>query len=176
MDLVADATLAFPRDLVFSTYRDHLLEVVDFLPNIRAIEVRSRRDDGAIVELLNVWHGGGEIPAAARAVISEAMLSWDDHARWDAGDFSCRWRIVTHSFTEAVRCEGVNRFFERDGATTLQIRGQLTIDAAKIRGVPRLIAGSVGRTVEDFLGKKIQPNLVEVSAGVRQYLETKARR
>lgn len=174
MDLVADATLAFPRALVFATYRDHLVDVVEYLPNIRAIEVKSRTEDGPIVEMLNVWHGGGDIPAAARAVISEAMLTWDDHARWDASDFTCHWRIVTHSFTEAVRCEGTNRYLEQGGRTTLQIRGSLTIEASKIRGVPRLLAGSVGRTVEDFLGKKIQPNLVEVSVGVRRYLEAKA--
>jgi hypothetical protein len=174
MDLAADATLAFPRPLVFATYRDHLLDVVEFLPNIRAIEIKSRKEQGPIVELLNVWHGGGEIPAAARAFISEAMLSWDDHARWDESDFTCHWKIVTHSFTEAVRCEGTNRYLERDGQTTLQIRGSLTIDPSKVRGVPRLLAGSVGRTVEEVLGKKIQPNLADVCIGVRKFLEAKA--
>lgn len=175
MQLSADATLPFPRPLVFGAYRDHLVDVVEYLPNIRAIEIKSRKDDGPIAELLNVWHGGGDIPAAARAIISEAMLTWDDHARWDERDWTCHWRIVTHSFTEAVKCEGINRYFERDGQTTLEIRGALTIDAKKIRGVPSLIAGSVGRTVEDFLGKKIQPNLVEVTVGVQRYLEAKAK-
>jgi hypothetical protein len=173
MDLVADATLPFPRPVVFAAYRDHLVDVVEYLPNIRAIEVKSRNDDGPVVQLLNVWHGGGDIPAAARAVISEAMLSWDDQARWDERDFTCKWRIVTHAFSEAVTCEGTNRFLERDGETTLEIRGTLSIDAAKIRGVPRLLAGTVGRTVEDFLGKKIKPNLVEVSGGLRKYLDAK---
>ena len=32
-------------------------------------------------------------------------------------------------------------------------------------------AGKVGRTMEDFLGSKIQANLVETSKGLTQYLE-----
>lgn len=92
--------------------------------------MRSRDDHGAVVELVNVWHGGGEIPKAAQAVLSEAMLSWTDRATWNEDDWTCRWTIETHAFTEAVHCTGINRFIE-DGpnATLLEIRGTLTIDA-----------------------------------------------
>ena len=49
MLLSADSTLAFPRPLVFSTYRDHLVDLVEFLPNIRAIEVESKKEvDGKV--------------------------------------------------------------------------------------------------------------------------------
>lgn len=171
MDLIADALLPFPRDLVFSTYRDKLAELTAYLPNVRRIEVSSRKDEGPITSLVNVWHGGGEIPAAARAFLSESMLSWTDHARWDSGAFTCEWRIETHAFTEAVTCRGINRFIEEGSSTRLEIRGVLEIDGAKLKGVPRLISGKVAKTVEDLLVSKIKPNLIEVSDGVRKYLE-----
>lgn len=172
MRLSADAALPFSRARVFSAYRDKLVELVEFLPNIRGIEERSRKDDGPRSEIVNVWRGGGDIPAAARAVLSEDMLNWTDYASWDESDFSCAWRIETHSFTEAVSCQGKNRFVETGSGTRLEIRGELGIDATKIRGVPRLLAKTVGKAVEDLLVKKITPNLISVSDGLRRYLET----
>jgi hypothetical protein len=172
MDLRADAHIPFPRDVVFAAYRDDIAKLLPYLPNVRGIEVQSRKDAGPVSELVSVWHGGGEIPAAARAVLSEAMLSWTDHASWDAQKLACDWRIETHAMREAVLCQGVNVFLEDGpGRTLLEIRGVLDIDAKKIRGVPGFLAGKVGRTVEEFLGGKIQPNLVETAKGVTKYLE-----
>jgi hypothetical protein len=171
MDLTADADLPFPRDIVFQAYRDKLVDLVDYLPNIRRIDVKSREEEDGIVRFVNEWHGGGEIPAAARVVLSESMLSWTDYAEWNEQAYTCKWRIETHSFKDAVDCQGENRFVEVDGSTRLEIRGKLSIDAKKVKGVPKLLSKSVSKTVEDFLVKKITPNLIEVSDGLRRYLE-----
>jgi hypothetical protein len=176
MDIRADARLPFPRELVFETYRDGLLEILRFLPNVRAIEIKSRKEEGPVVEFVNVWRAGGEIPAAARAILSESMLCWTDYASWNRETLRCDWRTETHSFTEAVRCVGVNSFLEDGpGKTLLEIRGSLDIDARKIRGVPGFLAGKVGRTVEEFLLNKIQPNLVETAKGLERYLQEKTK-
>ncbi|HEY6460444.1 MAG TPA: hypothetical protein VIY73_09840 [Polyangiaceae bacterium] len=172
MDLRADAHIPFPRDVVFAAYRDDITKVLAYLPNVRSIDVKSRKDEGQVAELVNIWHGGGEIPAAARAILSESMLSWTDYAKWDADKLRCDWRIETHAFTEAVTCQGFNVFLEDGpGKTLMEIRGKIDIDAKKIRGVPGFLAGKVGRTIEDFLGNKIQPNLVETAKGLTKYLE-----
>jgi hypothetical protein len=172
MELHADAHIPFPRDVVFAAYRDDITKVLAYLPNVRRIDVQSRTDDGPVAKLVNIWHGGGEIPAAARAVLSESMLSWTDYATWDAGHFRCEWRVETHAFTEAVLCQGINTFIEDSpGNTLLEIRGKMQVDAKKIRGVPGFLAAKVGRTVEEFLGGKIQPNLVETAKGLTKYLE-----
>lgn len=170
MELTADATLPFPRPIVFAAYRDRLVDLLEYLPNVRKIEVKSRKDSPGRVELVNVWHGGGEIPAAARAFLSEAMLSWTDYATWNEGDWTCDWRTETHAFTEAVSCKGQNRFVETDGGTRIEIRGNLVIDAKKIKGVPGFLAGKAGAAIESFLAAKIKPNLVEVTEGLRKYL------
>lgn len=173
MQLRADAKFPFPRPTVFAAYRDNLTDLLPYLPNVRRIEVKSRKDEGKVTKLFNVWHGGGEIPAAARAILSESMLSWDDDATWDEDAFTCKWIIKPHAFTEAVRCEGTNRFVEDGAGTLLEIRGALEIDAKKIRGVPGFLAGKVGKTVEEFLIGKIEPNLVETARGLEKYLESK---
>ncbi len=51
------------------------------------------------------------------------------------------------------------------------MRGTFEIDPKKIRGVPGFIANKVGKAVEDFLGGKIEPNLMETAKGLARYLE-----
>lgn len=174
MLISADAMLLYPRPMVYAAYRDDLTKLLSYLPNVRNIEIKSRKDEGTRTDLVNIWHGGGEIPAAARAFLSESMLSWTDYATWKEDAWTCDWRTETHAFTEAVDCKGQNRFLEVEGGTRIEIRGELKIDAKKIKGVPGFLAGKVASTVESFLAAKIQPNLVEVTEGLRKYLASKA--
>lgn len=167
----ADTRICFPRSLVYATYRDKLIELVPYMPNVRAIEVKSRREENGRVYSINEWHGGGEIPLAARAVISEDMLSWTEYNTWNEAECTVDWQIGTHVFTEAVYCTGKNRFFADGNTTIIQSRGKLIIDPKKIKGVPIFLVRTVVGLVEDFLGKKIEPNLLQMSEGVRQYLE-----
>jgi hypothetical protein len=174
MQLRSDARIPFPRDVVFAAYRDEITELLPYLPNVRRIEVKSRKEDGPVIELVNEWHGGGEIPAAVRAVLGDSVLAWTDYATWNAEKARCDWRSETHAFAEALRCTGSNEFLDDGpGKTLLLVRGTLDVDAKKIRGIPTFLAGRVGRTVEEFLGGKIQLNLVETAKGLTKYLEEK---
>ncbi|MGH7440356.1 MAG: hypothetical protein ACRENE_32075 [Polyangiaceae bacterium] len=177
MDLRADAKIPFPCETVFRVYRDDIVKVVPYMTNVQSIEIRSRKDDGPHVDFVNEWKGGGDVPAAVRAVLSESMLSWTDYARWSADALTCDWRIETHAMKEALSCKGQNRFVEDGpGATRLEIRGKFDVDASKIRGVPRLLAGTVGRAVEEFMVSKIQSNLVETAKSLTAYLEDQAKK
>lgn len=171
MDIKADVTLAFPRELVFSTYRDRLGELTEFLPNIRSIRVLKREDLGDETRLVNEWVGGGDIPKVALSVIKESMLRWTDYATWRASSFTVAWRTEVGAFPGVIQSSGENRYVEVAGGTRLEIRGALACDASKLPGVPRLIAGSINGTVEKFLVGQVQVNLVEVGKGVRRFLE-----
>jgi hypothetical protein len=176
MDIRADAHIPFPREIVFLAYRDEMVDLLPYLPNVRSIEIKSRKESGSVIEFVNEWRGGGDIPAAVRAVLSEAVLAWTDYATWHSDSLSCDWRTATHAFTDAVTCKGKNTFVaDGDGKTLLEIRGSLEIDAKKIRGVPSFLAGKIGRTVEEFLVAKIQANLVETAKGLAKYLEERDR-
>jgi hypothetical protein len=170
MEIRADVDLPFAPERVFAAYRDRLPELVPHLPNIRRIEVRGRRDVDGRVELVNEWFGGGEIPAVARSILSESMIRWTDHAKWNESALTCDWRTEVHAFPGAVACAGQNRFVATAGGCRLEIRGDLTVDAAKVPGVPRLLSRSVGAAVEKVLVGAIAPNLVEVGKGVGELL------
>jgi hypothetical protein len=174
MEIRADARIPFAREVVFAAYRDEITSLLPYLPNVRSIEIKSRKEEGSVVEFVNEWRGGGDIPAAIRAVLSEAVLAWTDYATWRSDAMECDWRTATHAFTDAVTCKGTNNFLaDGDGKTLLEIRGSLEIDAKKIRGVPSFLAGKIGRAVEEFLVSKIQSNLVETTKGLEKYLEDK---
>lgn len=169
MRLHAESRLPYPRPLVFRTYRDRLVDLVPYLPNIRGIEITSRKDEPPVTHLVNIWRGGGDIPAVARAVLSEKMLSWHDYATWDESRWQCAWRIGAHTFTEAVQASGTNRFVEDGDATVLIVEGDLNVDGKKLP-IPRLLAGTIGPAVEKFLIGTIRPNLTEVARGVERFL------
>lgn len=163
--------LPFPRSLVYSTYRDRLPELIPYMPNIRGVAIKSREERGEHIEQVNEWYGGGDIPSAARSILDESMLSWTEHALWNEANFTTAWKIKTHAYTEAVLCKGHNRFLEHEQGTLITSEGELSIDSRQIKNVPSFIAKMVGGVVEDFLGKKIEPNLIQMSEGVHRYLE-----
>jgi hypothetical protein len=170
----ADSVIPFPRDVVFRAYRDDLTKVVEFLPNVRAIEIVSRKDEGATTTLHNVWHGGGDVPAALRAFVDDKLLAWDDFAVWNEAEHGCEWTIRTHAFTEAVSCMGRTRMIPvGEGKTRVELAGDFAIDGKKLKGIPSLVAGSVGRAVEGFLAKQITANLGSTTEGLSRYLAKK---
>ncbi|MBI5515185.1 MAG: hypothetical protein HY909_15520 [Deltaproteobacteria bacterium] len=175
MDLNATVELAFPRERVFETYRDRLTELVPYLPAIKAIETRSRRDEGALSTLHNVWQGGMDLPSVARAFIPSQATTWDDHAVWDQERYTCRWKTIPHALKEAVRAEGTNLFTVVSPVVTrVTITGVVEIDIARVPGVPRLLAGTAKRTVEEVIVKNVQGNLLAFGRGVERYLQAAA--
>lgn len=171
MDIRADATIPFDREQVFAAYRDRLPELTDELPNIRRIEVLERKElSGGDVALVNEWAGGGEIPAIARSVIRESMLTWTDYATWHAESHSVSWRTVAHAFPDAIDASGTNRFVECADGTRVEIRGAVACDAGRIPAVPRWLQAKVGRTVEQVLVSRVGDNLRQVAAGLARWL------
>jgi hypothetical protein len=171
MEIRTDVTLPFPRERVFATYRDRLPELLQYLPNIRGLEVKGREERDGEVRLVNAWTGGGEIPSVARSVLRESMLTWTDHAAWRSADHVCAWRTEVHAFPGALQSSGTNRFVELpDGRSRIEFRGELTCDASRIPGVPRLLARSINGTVEKLFVGKIVENLVAVGEGIGKLL------
>ncbi len=171
MKISTDTRIPFPRQIVYATYRDKLTELVRYIPDIRDIKVKSRKEADNIIYTVNEWHGGGDIPLAARALLSEDMLSWLEYNTWTEKDFLLEWELETRAFTEAVYCAGKNIFIEDGNNTIIQSRGELKIDPNKIHGAPSFLTGQIARVVEDFLAGKITPSLLQMSEGVKKYLE-----
>jgi hypothetical protein len=175
MIISTDTHIPHTRSLVYATYRDKLTDLLPYMPNVTSIIPKSRREEKGLIYTVNEWYGGGEIPMAARAIISQDMLSWLEYNTWNESEYSLEWRIETKAFTEAVDCQGKNYFRENNGMTVVESRGKLAIDPKKIHGAPSFLADQIARVVEEFLGSKIQPNLLQMGEGVRRYLERQAK-
>ncbi|MEM1023311.1 MAG: DUF2505 family protein [Myxococcota bacterium] len=174
MKVDADAQLSFARDQVFSAYRDRLTEMVPYLGNINSIVEESRQDEGGLSHVVNIWRSSdADLPKVARSVVKPDMLAWRDHAKWNAEEWTCEWRVEHLAFGQAVDCAGKNRFIDRGDSCTVEIRGHLNVDAKHMPGVPRLLAGTVGPVIERFIVESIKANLVKTADGVASYLEAR---
>lgn len=175
MKLEADARIPFPRETVFKTYRDRLPELVPFLPNVRSVEVQAREEavggNPARLNMVNLWRANADIPKILQGFVSSEALAWIDRAEWDGDAWCCHYRIEPKVFTDNVRCEGINTYRADGDHTVLEMRGDLTVDAKGIPGVPRLLASTVSPAVEKFVVSLIRPNLLSVAEGLERFLE-----
>lgn len=164
--------IPFPLEQVFAAHRDKLPEMVGDMPNVESIEVESREEEDGLIRLVNIWHAAEtDVPAIARPFIKPDMLKWTDRAEWDLEDLCVNWNIELGFLPDAIICRGQNIFEEFDGTTRITMEGELIVNAGKIPGVPRLIAGKVGPAVEKFVVGLVEPNLRETNKVVQRYLE-----
>lgn len=169
--IVVDTQMSFPRALVYATYRDKLMELGPCLPNVKSLQIKSREEKDQQVRLELVWHGGGDIPAAAQALLSPELFTWTEYDVWDSNEFTGNWRIATHTYREAVFLAGKNRFLDQGNYTVVESRGALKLDLSGIPGVPPVLLGRLVRLVEGLVAKKIESNLMQMGQNVSQYLE-----
>lgn len=164
--------IAFGRDQVFSTHRDKLLELVEYLPNVDEVVVDSREENGAVVQLVNLWKGASsDVPAPLRPVIKPEMLAWVDRASWDGARYRCDWHITITALPEAVTAKGFNLFLDDGDTTTIQMSGEFSIHPDKVPGVPAFMARRLAPTLEKFVVGLLQPNLKRTNQAVEEYLE-----
>ncbi len=173
MKIDVPSTIPFSRSDVFRVYRDHLCDLVEYLPNVRAIEVKNRSEpDENRLDLENHWYAEASIPKIAQSMIKPEMLKWIDYASWDKKKWTCDWRIETGFAREAITCTGHNTFEESgDDHMQLRITGELSIDAKQIPGVPRLLAGKIKPQLEKFVIALITPNFHKINRGIEQFLK-----
>ena len=176
MDIDVRDTLAHPRERVWSAYRDELPELVDYLPNVKGIECLSREEpEPGLVLLENQWVAEGDIPSVAQRFIKPEMLRWSETVRWDQNKWICSWEIHPAFFTDNVTVRGDTSYADAGGdRTEVHIQGLLKVDVRGVRGVPRLLVGTVNKAVEKLVGTLILPNLRRLNSSLGTYLDKKA--
>lgn len=167
--------VAHSRETVFLTFRDSLVELLPHLPDVKNIEVKKREEvSDDVVKVVNYWKADAEeVPRLAQAFIKPEMLEWTDFATWDKGKWTCDWNMEVGFLKEAVTCKGKTTYIDKGGKTEVVISGELTVDARKIPGVPRIGAGKIGEVIEGFVVRMITPNLTQVNRGLERYLAEK---
>lgn len=167
----SDVYLPFPRPLVYATYRDKLLELAAQMSSVKSVTLKSRQEQNGKVQQVYEWHGKSDIPAVLKAFLSEDLLTWTDFATWKETTFITDWQIRPHAFSEAILWAGEDRYLEEGNGTRIISKGELSIDAKRLKGVPGFLTGQVSRVAEELLAKQAEPNFVEMSQCVQAYLE-----
>ncbi len=164
--------VAYPRQAVFEAHRDHLVDLLPYLPNIDRVIVEERVEDGQVVRLLNHWYGASsDVPAPLRPVIRPDMLSWVDRAEWDMGKWRCSWNITLMALPDAVTARGLNVFRDEGGCTVIQNNGEFILHPERIPGVPSFLAKQLAPALERFVVGLLEPNLRKSNDAVRRYLD-----
>ena len=115
--------IPYPRERVFRTHRDSLLDLVSYLPNVEGVDITSREVDGDVVRLVNHWTGASsDVPRMLRPIIKPELLTWIDRASWDQGRWRCDWQITLNAIPEAVTARGYNVFLDEDDETVIQMQ------------------------------------------------------
>lgn len=164
--------IAHPRDLVYSTHRDKLVELVPYLPNVSSVVIESRLEESGLIKLVNKWTGtSDDIPAPLRPLIKPENLTWIDRASWDQGRWRTDWEITISALPEAVTARGFNTFLEEGGETVIQMNGEFLIHPDKVPGVPAFVARTAAPAIERFVVGLLQPNLRRSNQAVQQYID-----
>lgn len=172
MDISIKTVIPFPLHNVYEAMRDHMPEMADFMPNVKAIEVQSREKTADAVHLVNRWTPNAtEIPAVARPFVDPNKTYWMDYATWKTNEKSCDWRLQMGFMAERVDCKGTTTFQTIDeNNTEMIIKGTLQLNLKGL--VPRLFLNKATKGVEKFVAKLVQPNFEKTASALTQYLET----
>lgn len=172
MDFKVTEIIKHPTAAVYATYRDRLVQLVPYLPNVDSVEILEQEQTDKGLRLLNRWNVSGSIPRSVRSFFKGKQLSYLDHADWSDGESLVRWRLVIGVFPDAVHCSGTNYFKagSRPDTTEVSLTGTLIVDLSKVKGVPRIFHGLAPK-IESFVLDRIKPNLSSVTHAVAQYLD-----
>ena len=169
-------SIAYPLETTYPAFRDQLKEAAPFLPNIEDIIVKSYvRTDDKTVKVVNLWKASeGEVPKMAQAFIKPDMLQWTDYATWNDDEMYVEWEMEVGFLPDAVSCSGRTYYKAKGDKTEVHIDGELKVDAKKIPGVPRLLAGKLGGVVESFVVTLVTPNLKATNRAMEKFLAQEA--
>jgi hypothetical protein len=161
-----------PRELVFTTHRDKLPELVPYLGQVKSIEVESRTEEGPVVRLVNRWTASdSDVPAPIRPLLKPERLTWLDKANWDMSRWRCDWEITLSALPEAVTARGSSSFLEEGAETIVQMSGEFLIHPDRVPGVPTFVAKAAAPALEKFIIGLLQPNLRKSNQAIQQYIE-----
>lgn len=135
MRFAVDQRFAAPPDAVARAYADPALyAALVGLPKLADPRVLAHEVDGDHVSLQVRYRFGGELSAAARAVLDPSRLTWVDHAEHDLATRTTTFRMVPDHYGDRFRCSGTYRF-EADGAGTVRrCTGELRVRALLVAG------------------------------------------
>lgn len=135
---------------LFEQHLNHpeLIEMLDAMPAFRSRDLVDKEDLG---NGRTRWRfkvvAGGEIPPAARKVMSEEMLTWWEDTTFVPEEHCIYWTIEPVKLKDKFVCKGTWKLYPMGEGTRRVIDGELTVK------VPL-----VGKVVETFIVGELKRN------------------
>jgi hypothetical protein len=131
-----EQTFAASVDAVARAYADpDLYARFEGLPKLTHPQVVAQDADGEIVNLEVRYGFGGELSAAARAVIDPARLTWVEKSSHDLVAHTTRFTMVPDHYRDRFRCQGTYRFEAIDDTSCRRLgEGEIKVKALLVAG------------------------------------------
>ncbi len=156
---------------VFSTMRDKLPDLIEYLPDVKSITCDVREElPGNKLKLVNKWMLENRIPKALAKFIKPEQLGYIDHAEWDNDGHFVDYRLEMIFLSEYIDVHGRNYFTAEGDGTKVRLTGELNLDLARHPMLPKFLAKSITGQVEKLVLALVKPNLVKVNRGVEKHL------
>lgn len=156
-----------PADEVYPLVRDHLTELLPYLPDVESIEQKSYvRESDDRVRVVNIWKAKAKVPSFVAKMIPPDLFVWTDRALWKSEDYSVDYELEGFCY----RVTGTNTFGPKDGGTELRISGTVEIYPEKLK-IPKLLWKKAYPMIEGSIKNAVQPNLTSLARGLRAYFE-----
>jgi hypothetical protein len=135
MRFTIEQRFAADADAVARAYtQPELYAALDGLPKLSQPEVVGHEVDGEKVILRVRYRFGGELSAAARAVIDPARLTWVEVSTHDLAARSTTFTMVPDHYADRFRCTGAYRFEPVDGGCRRRGEGDVKVKALLVAG------------------------------------------
>lgn len=164
-----------PVELVWTTIRDRMPEIVPMLDDVASVRVVERRSDGnGMVQLVNEWRVRVDVPAALSAILPPDQLGWIDRAEWDESTHECHWAIEPFLLPGAIDCTGMTRFEPAIGGrgTRITFAGTLGVDRSRLGGIASSLGVPVSAGLEMIVSTMIPKNFRKTTEALEKWLST----
>lgn len=137
---------------VFEQHLNHpdLIKMLDKMPAFRSRDLVSKTDnkDGSTTWRFKVV-AGGDLPASARKVMSDDMLTWHEDTRFVPSEHTIYWTItpLAQKAADMLESKGIWKLIPDGKGTKRLIEGSINVK------VP-----FVGKVVEQFLAGELKKN------------------
>lgn len=140
-----------PVDLFEKYLNDpELIKMLAGMPAFRSRDLVDRKDlGGGVIEWRFKVVAGGDIPASARRVVSEDMLTWHEDTKFVPSEHTIYWTItpLKEKFREIFSGKGIWKLIPQGQGTRRIIEGEITIKMP-----------IVGKVVEQFIVSELKKN------------------
>jgi hypothetical protein len=127
-----------------------LIKMLAGMPAFRSRDLVHKKElGGGVIEWRFKVVAGGNMPATARRVVSEDMLTWHEDTKFVPAEHTIYWKIMPlkDKVQDLLEAHGVWKLIPQGKGTRRVIEGHITVKVA-----------IVGKIVEQFIAAELKKN------------------